>query len=94
LNVAAEGPLLLAKMSITNLFGWVLMTLGGVLWTYGYFFPGHPSVVEWNVILPNWLAEFLPNIESEIGIAAMLGAIVPAYYPRTIANAADRAEDR
>jgi hypothetical protein len=30
---------------------------------------------------PKWVAEFLPNIESEIGMALMFAGMVPTYWP-------------
>jgi hypothetical protein len=61
--------------------GWVLMLAGTVLWLYGYFATGHPSLIDWRADTPWWIAEFLPNIESEIGMAIMLASMVPIYWP-------------
>jgi hypothetical protein len=48
---------------------------------YGYFVTGHPSVIDWKTDTPNWIAEFLPNIESEIGMVLVFVAMVPMYWP-------------
>lgn len=68
-------------MSKRVLFGWVLMTAGSALWIYGYFFTGHPSLINWRADVPKWIAEFLPNLESEIGMALMFVGMVPTYWP-------------
>jgi len=70
-------------MSRTNLIGWGVMTAGLLVWAYGYFVIGHASIVDWKSAVPNWISEFLPNLESEIGTALMLSGTVPAYWPRT-----------
>ena len=68
-------------MSKRVLFGWILMIAGSVLWIYGYLVTGHPSLINWQADAPKWIAEFLPNIESEIGMALMLAGMVPTYWP-------------
>jgi hypothetical protein len=62
-------------------FGWVLMSAGTALWLYGYYVTGHPSLIDWHVYTPSWIAEFLPNVESEIGMVLALVAMVPIYWP-------------
>jgi hypothetical protein len=52
------------------------------IWLYGYFVPGNPSLIDWRAHTPWWIADFLPNIESEIGMVLMLLSIVPTYWPR------------
>ncbi len=69
-------------MSRVNIFGWVLMLAGCGVWTYGYFVVGHPSLVSWEDVLPGWLAEYLPNLESETGMAMTVVAMVPTYWPK------------
>jgi hypothetical protein len=63
------------------IIGWALMLAGTALWLYGYFTTGHPSLIEWRADSPWWIAEFLPNVESEIGMAVMLIGMVPIYWP-------------
>jgi hypothetical protein len=63
------------------LTGWAVMLAGAALWMYGYFVTGHPSVVAWNDHAPHWIADFLPNLESEIGMVLTLVAMVPIYWP-------------
>jgi len=68
-------------MSRTAIAGWVISLLGIALWTYGYFATGNPSLVNWSAITPSWISEFLPNIESEIGMALAFAGMVPIYWP-------------
>ncbi len=68
-------------MSRVNILGWVLMLAGCALWGYGYFVTGHPSLVNWGEVLPGWLAVYVPNLEAEAGIAVMIVAMVPMYWP-------------
>ena len=63
------------------IFGWILMLLGTALWVYGYFVTGHPTVIDWKADTPNWIAEYIPNIESEIGMVLVFIAMVPIYWP-------------
>jgi len=51
------------------------------LWTYGYFATGHPSLIEWHANSPWWIADFLPNIEAEIGMALICASMIPIYLP-------------
>lgn len=67
-------------MSRVNIFGWVGMTVGFVVWLYGYFTTGHPPLVDWSVF-PDWISEFVPNFEAEAGFAIMVLAAIPAYWP-------------
>ena len=68
-------------MSRLNIFGWALMTIGFALWIYGYFVTGHASLIDWRAMAPDWISEFLPNIEAELGIVIMLIACFPTYWP-------------
>ncbi|MEX0853411.1 MAG: hypothetical protein WD036_09055 [Bauldia sp.] len=68
-------------MSRLNVFGWGLMTVGCVLWLYGYLADGHAALIAWSELLPGWIAEFVPNLEAEVGMATMIAAMVPTYWP-------------
>jgi len=52
-----------------------------VLWLYGYFATGNPSLIDWQANTPWWIADFLPNIESEIGMVLVCVGMVPIYWP-------------
>jgi Ni,Fe-hydrogenase I cytochrome b subunit len=73
--------LLIETMNTHVIIGWIVMLAGTALWVYGYFVTGHPTVVDWKADTPNWIAEFLPNIESEIGMVLVFIAMVPIYWP-------------
>ena len=64
--------------------GWILQLTGLALWLFGYFTIGHPNFFSWNVFTPWWIADFLPNAESEIGVTLMLASAVPLCWPRQV----------
>jgi hypothetical protein len=63
------------------IIGWVIMLAGTALWLYGYFATGNPSLIDWRAHAPWWVADWLPNIESEIGMALVLASMIPIYWP-------------
>ena len=68
-------------MSKAVIIGWIVQLVGMTLWLYGYFATGNPSLIDWHAHTPWWIADFLPNIESEIGMALVFAGIVPIYWP-------------
>ena len=68
-------------MSKAVLIGWIVAVAGMVLWLYGYFATGNPSLIDWQANTPWWIADFLPNIESEIGMVLVCVGMVPIYWP-------------
>ena len=58
-----------------------LSAAGFVFWLYGYVTTGTPSLVDWHAYTPWWIADFLPNIESEIGMALICIGSVLIYWP-------------
>jgi hypothetical protein len=68
-------------MNRTAIAGWVISLLGTALWIYGYFVTGNSSLVNWSAIFTSWISEFLPNIESEIGMVLAFAGMVPIYWP-------------
>jgi len=68
-------------MRLPVIVGWAIQLIGTALWIYGYFVTGHPSLINWQEITPRWFAEWLPNIESEIGLALVLVGMIPMYWP-------------
>jgi hypothetical protein len=61
--------------------GWIVELAGIILWTYGYFVIDTPSF-DWATHAPWWIADFLPNLESEIGMVLVLVGMVPIYWPQ------------
>jgi hypothetical protein len=68
-------------VSKAAIIGWISMSAGTVLWVYGYFVTGHPSLFDWSAKTPWWIADCLPNLESEIGMVVMFAGMVPIYWP-------------
>jgi hypothetical protein len=64
-----------------SLIGYMALLLGMAVWLYGYFVPGNPPLIDWHAHTPWWIADFLPNIEAEIGMVLMLASAVPTYLP-------------
>ncbi len=69
---------LLSKVVIV---GWIIELAGIALWLYGYFATGHSALIDWHAYTPWWIADYLPNIESEIGMTLVCAAMVPIYWP-------------
>ena len=68
-------------MSKAVIIGWIISFVGTALWIYGYFVTGHPALIDWRGITPWWFADWLPNIEAEIGLALVLVGMIPIYWP-------------
>ncbi len=60
--------------------GWVATALGMILWGYGYFATGTPPLIAWSNYLPGWAADWLPNLEAEIGMALLIVGSIPSYW--------------
>src|SRR5262249_33608364 len=71
------------------IIGHCVSFLGTALWLYGYLAAGSPPLVNWHALTPWWIADFLPTVQSEVGMAFMIAAMVPIYWP-----GAPRAEGR
>jgi hypothetical protein len=69
--------------------GYSVLLFGTALWVYGYFVAGHPPIIDWHAHTPRWIAEYLPNIESEIGMVLTLISMVPIYWPQFRAPSGD-----
>jgi hypothetical protein len=72
----------MGSISKTVIAGWIIELAGTALWFYGYFATGNPSLIKWQAITPWWIANFLPNIQAEIGVVLVLIAMIPLYWPR------------
>jgi hypothetical protein len=68
-------------MTRTRALGYLMSTAGTILWIYGYFTPGDPSLFDWRAHAPEWIARFLPNLQSEIGMGLTFLAMIPMYWP-------------
>ena len=72
-------------MTKAAIIGWVIQSAGVAVWLYGYFSTGNPSIVDWHTIAPSWIADWMPNIRSEIGMTLMFAGMIPIYWPRQLA---------
>ena len=63
------------------IIGWIIELAGTALWVYGYFVTGHPTLIDWHGKTPWWIADWLPNIESEIGMGLLFAGMLPTYWP-------------
>ena len=68
-------------MSKTKIIGYLISTAGTILWIYGYFAAGDPSLIDWHARVRGWIATFLPNRQSEIGMVLTFVAVIPIYWP-------------
>jgi hypothetical protein len=64
------------------ILGWIIMLAGTALWIYGYLATGTPPLFDWQTHTPWWISEFLPNMESEIGMVLVCAGMIPIYWPR------------
>jgi hypothetical protein len=63
------------------IFGWGISAAGMVLWLYGYFITGTAPLIDWRAYTPWWIADYLPNIQSEIGMALICIGTALVYWP-------------
>jgi hypothetical protein len=68
----------LTKLAIV---GWITSVFGMALWLYGYYSTGNPPLIDWHAHTPWWIADFLPNINSEIGMTIMFAGTALTYWP-------------
>jgi len=66
-------------MSKPVVFGWIISLAGMALWFYGYFATGNPALIDWQSSTPWWIADYLPNIESEIGMLLVFAGMGLVY---------------
>jgi hypothetical protein len=66
------------------IIGWIISLVGMGVWLYGYFVTGHPSLLDWRTITPWWIADFLPNFESEVGFMLMIIGTGYVYWPSRV----------
>ena len=68
-------------MTRTALAGWIITVAGTIVWIYGYLVTGHAPLIDWKAHAAWWIADYLPNIESEIGLLLVCIGMVPMYWP-------------
>jgi hypothetical protein len=57
------------------------MTAAGcVLWAYGYFIANSLPFLNWPAFAPEWISDFLPTWEAELGLTlSTLGSVPMAF---------------
>ena len=77
------------RLSKSVIIAYIASLSGSALWLYGFFEAGHPALIDWHTYSPWWIADFLPNMESEIGMALVFVSTVPIHWrsPRERATA-------
>jgi hypothetical protein len=73
-------------MNKVVVLGWIASLGGIVIWSWGYFTTGSASFIDWHNRVPGWIADYLPNIQAETGMALMLIGMVAVYWPVKIKN--------
>jgi hypothetical protein len=69
-------------MSGATIMGSTVSLVGAILWVYGLVGIGNPPLVDWYTDTPYWIADFLPDIEAEIGIVLLIGgSLIALYWP-------------
>jgi uncharacterized membrane protein YGL010W len=61
--------------------GWIVSLVGTALWLYGYFAMGRPPLIDWQAHTPWWIADALPDFESEIGMTLCFVGTALIYWP-------------
>jgi protein-S-isoprenylcysteine O-methyltransferase Ste14 len=69
------------RVSKKIIIGWIVELVGTAFWLFGYFVTGHPSIINWHATTPWWIADYLPNVESEIGMVLVFAGLLPIYWP-------------
>lgn len=66
---------------MAKILGWAINLIGMALWLYGYLSTGNPTLIDWRSTAPWWIADFLPNIEAEVGMVLMIASMLLIYWP-------------
>jgi hypothetical protein len=66
--VAAEHPVR-GRIAKAKTLGWIIYVAGFAIWLFGYLRAGHAPLFDWNATTPWWVSSFVPNLETEIGLA-------------------------
>jgi hypothetical protein len=59
--------------------GWAIYAAGFAIWLFGYLSAGHAPLFDWKAATPWWIADFVPNLEAELGLALMFASMIPIY---------------
>jgi hypothetical protein len=82
IDIGSVGRLRLRRCRTMIVTSWAAMIVGTALWGYGLFVTGTAPIIDWKSNAPWWIADYLPNMESELGLVLVcLGSLAP-YWPR------------
>jgi len=81
------------RLNKPAILAWIISLAGMTLWLYGYVVTGNASLIDWRADTPWWIADFLPNIESEIGMAVVCVGSVLVYWPLLSDGNSNRSSD-
>src|SRR5436309_614301 len=76
-----ESTARMRLMTAWKVVGWIVCLGGSCLWLFGYFTVGTTPLFDLKPVAPSWIADYLPNLESEIGFVAAFLGMVPIYWP-------------
>ena len=79
-------------LSKAVIIAYIASLSGSALWLYGFFEAGHPALIDWHTYTPWWIADFLPSMESEIGMALVFVSPISILRPRFFGWRADQRE--
>ena len=69
------------SLSKPAIIGWVICLGGLGLWLFGYYVSGGSPLIDWQAHTPWWIADYLPNVNSEIGMALMFAGSALTCWP-------------
>ena len=70
----------LDRMATAKSIGWAIYAAGFFIWLLGYLSAGRAPVFDWVATTPYWISSFVPNRETELGLALMFASMVPIYW--------------
>jgi hypothetical protein len=73
---AAENPVR-GRIAKAKTLGWIIYVAGFAIWLFGLFARRPRLLFDWNATTPWWVSSFVPNLETEIGLALMFASMIP-----------------
>ena len=70
------------------------MIVGTALWGYALFVTGTAPIIDWKLNAPWWIADYLPNMQSELGLVLVcLGSLAPYLAAQALRLQAKKAPE-
>jgi len=70
----------LDRVANAKSIGWAIYAAGFFIWLLGYLSAGRAPVFDWVATTPYWISSFVPNRETELGLALMFASMVTIYW--------------